>query len=71
MCGKYVQSLGLIFDVIGVVIIANGMRKQNYQESSPFGIPVNTAEMLSHLGNSPLFGTWFLIAGFVLQFIAL
>lgn len=70
MISEILQTIGLLSDIIGAIIIANFLRKTKFVESSPFGIPTNTAELLTDIVNTPIKGTYFLIIGFSLQLIA-
>lgn len=71
MLSILLQSLGLIFDVIGVLLIVHFFKKQEYQESSPFGIPTNLPVILTNIANEAKLGSYFLVIGFVFQFLGL
>ena len=68
---KICQSVGLIFDVIGVIILAHGFKKVKVEEGSPYGIIVNMGEVLSDMKNEVRFGSLFLVFGFIFQIIGL
>ncbi len=71
LASKIFQSIGLVFDVIGVVILAHGFKKVTVEESSPYGIVVNMGELLTDIKNEARFGSLFLILGFTFQIIGL
>ena len=71
MESQILQSIGLILDVIGVLLIIKFFKKTKYRESSPFGIPTNQAEILTNLSNEGRTGSYFLVVGFFFQLIAL
>jgi len=65
------QSIGLIFDVLGVLFIIRFFKKSIYKESSPYAIPTNTAELLTRLANEARFGSFLLVIGFIFQLLGL
>jgi uncharacterized oligopeptide transporter (OPT) family protein len=65
------QSIGLIFDVLGVLFIIRFFKKSVYKESSPYGVSTNTAELLTNLANEARFGSILLVIGFAFQFLGL
>lgn len=69
MLSNIIQSIGLILDIVGVLMIANFLRKTKYIDSSAYGIPTNTSTLLTQLSNAPRKGTYFLIIGFVVQLV--
>ena len=71
MVSEICQTIGLVFDVIGVFIIAHGLKKVTVKESSPYGIATNMGEILTDLKNEARFGSMFLIVGFVFQILGL
>ena len=71
MISDLLQSIGLIFDVLGVLFIIRFFKKSVYKKSSPYGIPTNTAELLTNLANEARFGSFLLVIGFCFQFLGL
>ncbi len=71
MIAQLVQSIGLIFDLIGVILIVHGFKKVKVEESSPFGFATNMVEILTELKNEARLGSCFLVGGFLLQLIGL
>jgi hypothetical protein len=71
MISDLLQSVGLIFDVLGVLFIIHFFKKKEYKESSPFGIPTNTAELLTDLANDARLGSYLLVFGFTFQLLGL
>ncbi len=69
MLGSIIQSIGLILDIVGVLMIADFLRKKEYYDSSPYGTSTNTSELLTNLANAPRRGTYFLITGFIVQLV--
>lgn len=69
MLSNTIQSIGLILDIVGILMIANWLRKTEYIKSSPYGIPTNISTLLTQLANTPRKGTYFLIVGFIVQLI--
>ncbi|MBL0703140.1 MAG: hypothetical protein JJV95_04080 [Sulfurospirillum sp.] len=67
--GETVQTIGLILDVIGVLLIVNFFRKITYEESSSYGLITNMPELLSTLTNGARIGSIFLVLGFIFQLI--
>lgn len=67
--GETIQTIGLILDVIGVLLIVNFFKKITYQENLKFGILTNTAELLTGLANGARKGSVFLVLGFTFQLI--
>jgi len=67
--GDIVQTFGLLLDVIGVILIVNFFKKTTYKESSSYGIPTNTPELLSEIANGARKGSLFLVFGFIFQLI--
>ncbi len=71
LTSKIFQSVGLVFDVIGVFILAHGFKTVIVEEESPYGLLVNMGEELSNLKNEVRFGSIFLVIGFIFQIIGL
>lgn len=71
MTAIFLQAFGLFLDLVGVIYIANGLRKIRYKESSPYGKSVNLESILNEIANAPLCGTYILILGFLFQFAGL
>ncbi len=71
LTSKISQSVGLMLDVIGVVILAHGFKKVTVEESSPYGIITNMGEVLSDFKNEVRLGSIFLVLGFIFQIIGL
>lgn len=67
--GQIFQTIGLLLDVTGVLLIVKFFRKTTYQDNSHFGIPTNTASLLTSLANEARFGSVFLVLGFLFQLI--
>ncbi len=67
--GQILQTIGLIFDVIGVVLIVNFFRRVTYKEDTPFGLPSDLPSLLAELANGAIPGSIFLVLGFIFQLI--
>ena len=67
--GEILQSIGLLLDVTGVLLIVRFFKKVEYKETSSYGIPTNTAELLTNLANEARMGSTFLVLGFIFQFM--
>ncbi len=71
MVSEICQTIGLVFDVLGVIIIAHGLKKVTVKESSLYGIGTNMGEILTDLKNEALLGSWLLVLGFIFQILGL
>ena len=67
--GELFQTIGLVLDVIGVLIIVDFFKKIVYREDSPYGIPSNLPQLLTNLANKGIVGSYFLVVGFAFQLI--
>ena len=64
-----IQTFGLLLDVTGVLLIVNFFKKITYEETSSYGLPTNTAELLSDVANGARKGSIFLVFGFIFQLL--
>ena len=67
--GQIFQTIGLVLDVIGVLLIVNFFKKIAYKEDSHFGMPSNLPSLLTELANGARKGSIFLVLGFSFQLV--